>query len=171
MRLLEMLQKPGSKTQVNKILKYIGDDKGRFAQLIQYYLNGPYRITQRAALPLSYCAINHPKLIKPNLKRIIQFAALPEATDSIKRNTMRLLQFIDVPKALEGSVTDMAFRFLSNPAEAIAIRVFSMTVLTNMAIKFPELKNELILMLEQELPYASAGFRSRATKSLRILKN
>jgi hypothetical protein len=68
-------------------------------------------------------------------------------------------------------LANICFGYLSDPKEPIAVRVFSMTVLANMAKENPELKNEIIPIIEDQLPFGSAGFRSRGTKVLKILKS
>jgi len=55
MDLLKLLREEHSKKQTDRIVSYIGADKERFAILIQLFFKGEYRITQRAAWPLSYC--------------------------------------------------------------------------------------------------------------------
>ena len=74
MNLLEVIGKEHSSTQRDKIIKYVGSSPKRFEELVDAFLNGPYRITQRSAWPLSYCIQYHPTLIKPHLKKIVQFA-------------------------------------------------------------------------------------------------
>jgi hypothetical protein len=51
----QLLQEEHSKKQTDRIVRYIGNDKTRFAGLIELFFTGEYRITQRAARPLSYC--------------------------------------------------------------------------------------------------------------------
>jgi hypothetical protein len=97
MDLKKTLEKGHSKTQTDAIVSYIGNNKNRFKVLVKVYLEGPYRITQRAAWPLSYAVENHPGLIVPHLKQIIDFLGKPGIHDAVKRNTMRLFQFIEIP--------------------------------------------------------------------------
>ena len=170
MNLVEVILKEHSKRQTEKIVRYVAHQPDRFAELVKVYLNGPYRVTQRAAWPLSICVEKHPTLIKPHLKAIVTFCEKPGVHDAVKRNTMRLLQYVKIPKSLMGKVADLAFGYLSSPAEPIAVKVFAMTVLTHLAEEFPELKNELIPLIEKQMPYGSAGFRSRGMKLLKILK-
>lgn len=162
-----MLQKGHSKSQTIKIADYVGVNATRFTQLVDIYLSGPYRITQRAAWPLSLCAERHPELVKPHLGRILRHARQPNVHDAVKRNTVRLLQFIDIPGRYSGQVADMCFGFLKERKEAIAVRVFSMTVLSKLVAVAPDLGNELRLLIEDELPYASPAFRSRAARTLK----
>ncbi|HEX6890773.1 MAG TPA: hypothetical protein VF141_08770 [Chryseolinea sp.] len=160
------LQKEHSKKQTIKIADYVGFNKARFKQLVEVYLAGPYRITQRAAWPLSLCVERHPELILPHLGRILKHLSRPGVHDAVKRNTVRLLQFIKIPPRYLGAVADLCFRYLSDRKEAIAVRVFSMTVLSNMVSIEPGLREELKLLIEDELPYASAAFRSRGLRTL-----
>lgn len=171
MKLVEIIEKEHSKRQMEKVVAYVGTSPVRFAELIDLYLSGPYRITQRASWPISNCVEVHPELIKPHLKRMIQFLDKPNIHDAVKRNTVRFLQFIEIPKALKGKVADLCFEYLTSGTEPIGIKVTAMTVLTNLATEFPDLKNELIPIIESQLPYSSAGFRSRALKSLKALKS
>jgi hypothetical protein len=170
MNLIKLILKEHSKASTDKIVDYIGDNPARFKELVTIFLRGPYRITQRAAWPLSYCVRNYPDLIKPHLKRVLDHLKKPGIHDSVKRNTVRLLQDIKISKSLQGKVVDICFQYLSNPKEAIAVRVFSMTVLANIAQENPELKNEIIPIIEDQLPFGSAGFRSRGMKVLKKLK-
>jgi hypothetical protein len=166
----DSLQKEHSKAQTIKIADYVGFNKAYFKKLVEVYLAGPYRITQRAAGALSLCAERHPKLILPHLTQILNHAARPDAHDAVKRNTVRLLQYIEIPSRHFGKVADLCFRFLKTRKEAVAIRVFSMTVLNNLSVKEPDLRKELELLIEDELPYASPAFRARARRTLKQIK-
>jgi hypothetical protein len=88
---------------------------------------------------------------------------------AVKRNVVRILQFIEIPHTLIGEVTKICFDYLASPNEPIAVRVFSMTVLANVAQKEPDLKNELRLVIEQQLVYGSMGFCSRAKKVMKMI--
>ena len=170
MNLKEAILKEHSKEQCNKIVAYVGGKTSRFSELVNLFLVGPYRVTQRAAWPLSCCIEKNPKLIEPHLKQVLNFAMRPGVHDAVKRNVVRLLQFVDIPRKLQGLTAKMCFQFFSDKKEPIAVRVFSMTVLSNLAKELPELKNELIPMIEDQMPYGSAGFISRGRKVLKELK-
>jgi hypothetical protein len=161
------LERGHSKTITQKIVRFVDQDKTRFKHLVEIYLEGPYRITQRAAWPLSQCAEKHPQLIQPHLKKLLDFCLVPNVHDAVKRNTVRLLQFIDIPKKNEAKVINLCFHFLENKKEPVAVRVFAMSVLGNLSMKHPDLKNELIVLIEDQLPAGSAGFISRARKVLK----
>ncbi len=170
MNLLKIILQEHSKAQMQRIVTYVGADKKKFAELISLFLAGSYRVTQRTAWPLSYCAEQHPELIKPHLKKIIDFLGKPDEHDAVRRNILRVFQFIPIPKSLQGKMVDLCFTFLSDGKQPVAIRVFAMTVLANIAKENPELKNEIIPLVEDQMPFGSAGFRSRGRKVLQGLK-
>jgi hypothetical protein len=167
MDLKKMLQKGHSITQTNAIVEYIGVNPTKFKALVEVYLNGPYRITQRAAWPLSICVEREPSLIYPHLKKVLNFLQVPDIHDAVKRNTMRLLQFVEIPKRFHGQVIDLCFEYIQNPKVAVAIRVCSMTVLSRIIKGQPDLIKEFKIVLEDQLPYGSPAFTSRAGKIIR----
>jgi hypothetical protein len=169
MDLKKTLERGHSKTQTDAIVSYIGNNKNRFKALVKVYLDGPYRITQRAAWPLSFAVEKHPGLIAPHLKQIIDFLEQPGIHDAVKRNTMRLFQFIQIPAKYKGEILDIGFGYLQNRKEALAVRVFSMAVIARIITDQPDLQKELKLLLEDELAYAKPAFLSRAKKLLKQL--
>ncbi len=171
MNLVKVILKEHSKSQTDKISRYVGGSPKRFAELVAVFLAGPYRVTQRASWPLSYCVEHNPNLVKPHLKKIISYLHKQDEHDAVKRNIVRLLQYITIPKSLQGRTIDLCFHFLNSAKEPIAVRVFAMTVLANLAKENPDLKNEIILIIEDQLPFGSAGFISRGKKVLKELKS
>jgi hypothetical protein len=169
--LKKAILKEYSKGQVDKIVNYVGNKPERFKALLNVYLAGPYRVTQRASWPLSYCVQNHPELVKSHLKTVIGFVNTPNVHDAVKRNTLRLLQYIDIPKRHYGAIADLCFTALQNKKEPVAIKAFSITVLSKLVDNEPDLKNELKLILEDQLPYASPAFRVRAVKFLKDIRH
>jgi len=164
------LAKEHSKTLTLQIVDYVGVNKERFKRLVNIYLSGPYRITQRAAWPISYCVQHHPQLIRPHLKKILDFLDEPDAHVAVKRNTIRLLQYIDIPKQFQSRVMNLCFGYLMNKKEPVAVKAFSMTVLCNLTKDSPEIKRELKIAIEDQLPFGRPGFVSRARKVLGILE-
>src|SRR5512143_3955685 len=100
MNIREALLAEHSKRQTARIARYIGSDRERFAELMRWFFTGPYRVTQRAAWPMSYCAERHPELILPYLGRLLKFAERDDVHDAVRRNAMRVLQYVDVPDRL-----------------------------------------------------------------------
>jgi len=165
MNIKDSLIQISSKENAESIAQYIGADPDRFTELMALFLGDEYRLTQRAAWVLSKCIDQHPWLLSPYLEKVI-YNLQGDVSVAVKRNTVRILQNIDIPEDLMGPLADVCFQFLESGEEAVAVKVFSMTILFNITKKEPDLKNELRLLIEDQLPYGSAGFKSRAKKIL-----
>lgn len=156
-----------SKTQTHKIAGWIGNDVKRFKQLLHLFLIDEYRVVQRAAWIISMVAEEHPGLVQPHIAELVERMQEPGLPGAVKRNVVRIMQFMELPEAVHGPVLNACFDFLADPQEAIAVRCFSMTVLANLSKTYPEIRQELTAILEDQLEMgASAGFRSRAKKVL-----
>jgi hypothetical protein len=171
MDLVREILKEHSKAQAHKIVRFVGKDEGRFTMLVNVFKAGPYRVTQRAAWPLSICVERHPEFAKAHLKELIIQARKPDAHNAVRRNIMRLLQYVELPKRFHGKIADLCFQYLSDNGEAIAVRVFAMTVLERIASQNPEISRELRMIIQDHLPFASPAYLSRARKVLKKLPN
>jgi hypothetical protein len=167
MNLRDEILKEHSKRQTDKIIRYVGTNQTKFDELVELFLKGEYRVTQRAGWPLSYIAIEHPEMIRKHLKKLLLNVQKPELHNAVIRNTVRLLQFVEIPKSLQGLAAEVCFAFLNDRKQPIAIRCFSMTVLGNLCKSYPELKNELKISIEENLPYSTAGFKARVRKVMK----
>lgn len=65
---------------------------------------------------------------------------------------------------------EICFGYLGSPKEAVAIKVFSLTVLGNLAKSYPEIIPEIKVLIEEQLPRQTVGFKSRAQKLLNSWK-
>lgn len=157
-----------SKQHTKKIVDWVGDDTERFAELMRLFLGPVYRISQRAAWPLSNCIEQHPELLKPYFNILIKQLERADAHVAVRRNVVRLLQFVEIPKRYEGHLFDVCYRLFDDPNEPVAVRVFSMTVAANLAKDSPELLAELRLVAAKYPQAATAGFRSRARRILGV---
>lgn len=170
MDIAKRLEQEHSLTLTNAIIKYIGDDKKRFKELMDVFLNGEYRITQRAAWPMSYVAIEHPKLIYPYLDRLIKKLNAPNNHPAIPRNILRFFQEIEIPEKQEGPLVDACFKLIVSAESAIAVKAFAITVASGICKKYPELKRELRLHLEHMQNYPmTAAIKVRIRNALKLL--
>ncbi len=168
MSLRETLLEVHSKAQADKIASYVGDDAERFGELMKQMLGSVYRLSQRAAWPVSYCIERNPELIKPYWAKLVDQLEREDAHVAVRRNVARMLQFVDIPKRYEGRIFDACYNLFANPAEPVAVRVFSMTVAAKIAQDDRELLEELRLVAVQHPEAATAGFRSRCRRVLGV---
>ncbi len=132
------------------VVEFIGDDSKRFAELMKCFFAGDYRLTQRAAWPMNYCAERHPKLILPYLPKLLACLDREDMHVAVKRNVMRLLQTIEIPKRLTGKAYSHAVDLLDDADEPVGVRCFAMTVAARIA------------KAEPDLLHSTAAFKVRA---------
>jgi len=157
------------RTDAQKIVRWIGNNEKRFAELMNMFFAADERTALRCIWIISMCAEAHPVVIRPWLSKLVKLTSKKDTHDSVKRNIVRTLQFVDIPRALQGTVANLCFEFLQDIKAPIALKAFSMTVLANIAKHEPDLKQEIKLVIEQMLPYGSAGILSRGRKILKQL--
>jgi hypothetical protein len=168
MDLKKELQLSYSQARNKRLVDYIGPDPDKFAALAAHFFGPDPRIAQQAITVMSFCADNHPFLIQPYLDQIIPLLTA-QPSGAVKRNTLRILQHLDIPREWQGLVADTCFQYLSDQ-EPPAIKAFALTVLANLARTEPDLNQELRLVIEDQWPYASPAFKSRAGKILQALE-
>jgi hypothetical protein len=167
MNLKDALLEEHSKAQCNKVVAYIGNNKDRFAQLMKLFFEGEYRVTQRAAWPMSYCVQTHPNLINPYFKKLIDKMGKPGEHDAVVRNIVRLLQEVTIPEKYHGQVMTLCFDFIQSNETAVAIKAFSLTILKNLSKHYPEIKSEIKTIIEERWEHETAAFRARAKEFLK----
>lgn len=95
---------------------------------------------------------------------------LPNETNhSIKRHYARILTQYDLSKLADGHLIDACFNWLQSEEIPIAVKAHCMLILFKLCKAYPDLKQELILVLEDLIPYGSKGVVNRARKLLKDL--
>lgn len=169
MKLRQEILQEHSKAQCDKIVQWVGNSQQRFNELFSLFINDEYRVVQRAAWPVSYCVIAHPEFMNANFGKLLKNLHKPNLHDSVKRNSIRLLQHINIPEKHQGDVMNICFKYLESPAEAVAIKAFSLTVLSNLAKRYPEIIPEVKILIEDQLPHQTAAFKVRAKAFLKAV--
>lgn len=168
MNIQNCLNAEHSKSNVDKIINYIGQDSDKLNELMACFFSENIRLCQRAAWTVGILGEMYPHLLLPYMDKMIQVFENPKH-NALVRNTLRTWQFIDIPSSSQGMVYDKCFNLLINPKSPIAIRVFAMTVCFNISKIIPELKEELILVIKENMVESSPGFYSRGNKVLKAL--
>ena len=163
--------KEHSRRQADRIVAWVGTDAARFRKLMDIFLRGEYVVAQRSAMAVGLCADRHPALVRPYIGRMVARMDDPLVHVAIRRCVVRLLQCVEIPPALLGKVATQCFRYLAAGDSPVAVKAFSMTVLGRIAETEPDLGRELRLVIEQQIPYGSSGFRSCAARVLKGLRN
>ena len=160
-----------NKTQWNWIVDSVVDEPVLYRSLVQYALSGDYTITLRASWLMDKIAEKEPGIVMTcnAIEKIIE--KLPsESNFSVIRACLRMLSRYELVIDNCVELVDSCFKWLKNPGVPIAVKVHSMQLLYYFTLPEPELKNELTIIIEDQLPIGSAGFVSRGKKILKQLK-
>jgi hypothetical protein len=166
MELKKQLLQAHSKENCNYIVSWVGSNQKRFDELFALFMSDESRLVQTSSWPLSYCVEAFPNLIQKHFSSLIKNIQQQQQHDAVKRHTLRMLQFVEIPKKYQGQVMNMCFDFIQNISEKPGTKVFSLALLEKLAKLYPEIKAELRLIIETQIPHESAGFKSRAKKIL-----
>ena len=168
MNIQKNLLKIKGKEDVQAVRDFICETPDRFAELMSFFLGADQKVAQKAAWVLDHTFEKRPFLVVPYTADLIEVLG-HQKHPAIYRNSLKILAELDLPEDLLGAAADHAFNFLLDPKAAIAVRVHAMTVLWNIVKKEPELAPELRMVLEDQIPHGSAGFKNRGQKILKAI--
>lgn len=152
-----------SKKMATTIVDIIIQDESRIDELMQCFFSDELRTCQHAAWPVGIIAEKHPTILLPYLPQMVANLDQPKH-DAVVRNTLRTFQFMEIPEELQSEVYDRCLEYLSNPKYPIAFTAFSITVCTDIAMQYPELRAEVIAAIDYRMPHGSSGIRARGAK-------
>jgi hypothetical protein len=157
------------KEQALKISAFACSSPKHFKELMQCFLSDEYRLAQRAAWCVSHSAEQHVELIRPYIKDLVEQLQRKDVHDAVIRNSVRILQEIEIPEPLHGNLMNSCFIFIESPSTPVAIKAFSLTTLFNLSKLYPEINNELKLIIEERWNNETAAFKSRGRQILKKL--
>lgn len=159
-----------SKAMKLRIARFIGDDQGRFDELMACMLSEDPVLSQRAAWPLSEAAVAHPRLIKKHWGKLVRELGRSERHPAVARNILRIFEPLEVPEKYAAQVLDLCYGFIRSEAVPVAIRAYAITVAASISNKYPDLKKEMLSILGElgTVPQQPA-IRVRVREAIRML--
>lgn len=142
-----MILHENSKLNWQKTARFIGSDKNKMHDLMQWFFSNEKRIAQLSAQIMALVYDENPEMVRPYLTQMIQHLS-KKPIDAVKRIIIRTFQFENVPEESEGIFFEQALGYLKDADESIAVKAFSMTALRKICEKYPELSVEAIPLIE-----------------------
>ena len=169
---IEDLLVVSSKQMVEMLVVQIGNKQSLFDELMELMYRDTYPVSMRAAWVAIYVAEKHPELAYSHIPKICTI--LPDVkVDGVKRCILKIL--ITTPYKFSdddlGLLADITFTLATDPAQAIAVRAFSLDILLIVLKTYPEITPELIAVMESIIPDGSRGLKNKCIKTIRILQN
>ncbi len=123
----------------------------------------------RATWVLDGCDERNPGLAANHISTIAH--KLPELKSmGTIRSLLRLLCRYDIAEDDQGMLIDLCFSYLISELYPLAVKVHAMQIIYNHVLIYPELKNELITVIEDQEDNNSVGFKSRGRRIIRQLE-
>jgi hypothetical protein len=168
MNLKESLQNRLSRAEMVALAKKVCAQEDSFKTLIHLILKGKPPVPQYGAWLLQHCSDQAPQLIKPYVSRLLSLIE-GDVHDGVRRGVLRSLEPIDLADKDIGKAADLCFRYLADPKEPVAVRVFAMSILGNICKKEADLIEELTLLIHAVIPTGSAALAARGRMVLKKL--
>lgn len=159
----QALREEHSKRRTRELVKWVGGNPRRFAKLVALMTGGERVLEQRAAWVVSDCVERFPRLAGPHLECLLGNLERSGLHDAVVRGTFRLLQFADIPPRLEGRVCGTAMAALGGAAP-VAAKACAITVLRRLIDRYPEIEDEVRLLIREQWHDAPPAIRSRARR-------
>jgi hypothetical protein len=144
------------------------EEPSLFSVFIELALLDEKHYAERASRVICVCSQNYPELFRPHCSRIItELKNL--RSEGAMRNFLKTLAEVPVKltKRDKAILLNQCFDYLVSNDYPVAVQVFSMQILYNLSCEIPEIGEELYRILEERIPDASAGYRSRARRIMR----
>jgi len=168
-----LLEMDSSRAVADLVVSAIGNNPEHFKTVLDLCFNETYPVAMRAARAIELCCEENPILIEPYLDEIIDKIQTSKI-DGVKRGLLKVVRDVDDIRKIKniGLLTKLCFDWMSDKREAIAVRHYCTGILLRIVEIEPDLKNELIAVLENEIQLSdSTAFKKRTTKMIKKLTN
>ncbi len=167
MNLKEALLSEHSRVQTDKIIAWVGGSPERFRELMFLFFEGEKLVVQRSAWSIGLIACKNPDLFYPYLDKAVQQLYSKDIHDAAVRNILRIIQDLVIPEHLEGPLLELCLGYINQPKIPGAIKAFAITTLENICSKYPELASEVLIILNDRIPYESPAYVSRGKRFIK----
>lgn len=166
MTLIELLQLGQSRKNIDQIVEMASNDKRVFDELWKIFVSLKEPESRRAAWAIDI--LNEANCLVIGEEHIIQLIDNLEKCrhDGLKRHSLRIIESHDLIAEKIGVVTSVCFNWLENPTESVAVKMYSLKILSKIAMMEPEIIRELIDLIEIQMDEATPGFRNIGYKTI-----
>jgi len=140
-----------------------------FDDLLQLALHEKDPLAWRASWILDVSDETMPGMAQKHIPVIVR--ALPAIKSmGTLRSLLRLLTRHPIPEELQGMLIDLCFSYLVSEHYMVAVKAHAMLIIYNHVLLYPELKNELIAVLEDQADNNTVAFRARGNNLIKRME-
>ncbi len=169
MDFITQLKAETSRRNIDLVVQAVMEHPEEFDNLYQLIYSDIPRIPNIAAWALEKCVEQNPAFLAPYIHEVIDF--LPQIRYSgLRRSLTKSLTFCEIPEERLGELLDICLGWLQDPKIKTAVKIYSMQILLDIARKEPDIRFELIPVIESQLDYNTVGFENRGKKTIKALR-
>lgn len=152
-----------SRFSKEKFLSFLASNPDKVEETFQLAFQSEAPVSWRAAWVLNHAMEKNDARIKAHESQIIEILSTKE--DGHQRELLKLLEKIDIHEDLEGVLFDKCVSIWEAVEKSPSVRVVAFRVLANVAVKYPEMKNEIeFLVQDHYLDSLSPGIKRSLQK-------
>ena len=136
--------------------------ESHFKTLLSFALHEKDPLAWRACWILDGADEKRPGLAREYIPEIVRRLPSLESKGTL-RSLLRLLTRNEIPEDEQGLLIDLCFNYLVSELYPVAVKAYSMEIIYHHVLLYPELKHELITVIEDQAENNSAGFKARGT--------
>ncbi len=157
-----------SKASIDYIITVIQNDKECITKVFNWSINGEKTIKPRASYLFDSVLKKYPELTEYFISKII-LKLNDQLHPGVKRDFLRIVARSSLPKIKLDDLLNNCFQWMQSSSETLSGKIHSMQIVYNISQLEPEIKYELISVIEDQMPRSSRGYKHRGTKLLKEL--
>jgi len=144
-------------------------NESHFKALLQLALHEKDPVAWRACWVLDGSDELKPGLACKYISKIVK--ALPglESKGTL-RSLLRLLSRYEIPEEEQGLLIDLCFSYLVSELYPVAVKVHAMEIIYRHVLLYPELRDELVAVIEDQIDNNSVGFLARGRRLIKQME-
>jgi hypothetical protein len=138
-----------SLNKVKLAVKQIEHQPSLMVDIRKMMFNKDPQKSMRASWLMLHASFAYPELVKKQLPYIIKLLDQPNLHTGTIRNSVRIFQELDLPEKYVSKMFDLCLNYTKNSTLPHGVRAFAINILGIICKKYPDLKHEVSLVLNE----------------------
>ncbi len=162
---VELFRKPGNKSYSRMLAGFMMQNPERLADSLRFMQTEPAAVGNRIAWALTSVEESQPELLEPHLPELLQVLHRNPSW-GVCRSLLLIIEKHNLRGHENLPLYDLCLNWLQSGKVPVGVRCNAMSVCYRLSLHIPELQGELMMVIQELMPYGSSGFRARAKKLL-----
>ncbi|MCH2232011.1 MAG: hypothetical protein MK105_16870 [Crocinitomicaceae bacterium] len=130
-----------------------------------------YPLKEYSSWILVHLCKSHPNLVRPFYDQFVDLLFISQ-DQTVLRNVVNIISHLKIKNYRESELIDVLISFIQEHRNKVALQVYSMQILALFVLKYPELKKEIVEILDlndkDKTPAYNSGKRNFMKKTKKI---